>query len=67
MKALVRRELIMDLVKADMDQEQMERYLKSNLESLPSEWLAEKNPGGVSENDMKEYLDDEFPESKKGE
>ncbi len=60
MKALVRRELVLDLIKCDMNQEQMENYLKSPLEQLPSEWLKGKGEG-TSDKVMDAYLDEKFP------
>lgn len=59
-KALVRRELVMDLVKTDMDQEQLESYLKSDMEKLPSEWVKDRGDD-ASEKDMDEFLDTKYP------
>jgi len=60
LKALVRRELVMDLIKCDMNQEQMENYLKSPLEQLPSEWLKGKGEGTDSKI-LSDWLDEKFP------
>jgi len=59
-KALVRRELVMDLVKTDMDQEQLENYLKSDMKKLPSEWVKDRRDD-ASEKDMDEFLDTKYP------
>lgn len=60
LKAIVRRELVMDMIQADLSQEQMESYLKSDLSKLPSEWSGDQGDG-PSEKVMDEFLDERFP------
>jgi hypothetical protein len=65
LKALIRRELITDLIECDFNQDQLENYLKTDLEKLPSEWAG--NGDGTSNKAMDEYLDEKFPKEEETE
>lgn len=66
LKALIRRQLISELIEIGLNQEQLEAYVQTDLSKTPKEWL-EGNGGEISDSDMNDYLDNEFPKEEKEE
>jgi len=61
-KQIVRAQFAKELIEAELSQEQLETYLTSDMKLSPLDWA--KQEGGVSDADMKEYLDNEFPKER---
>lgn len=62
LKALIRRQLVSELIELDLKQEQLEEYIQTDLSKTPKEWLKD-NGGEIPDAAMEEYLNSEFPKA----
>ena len=65
MTAEDRKKFANELIEADMHQDHLEEYLQSDMSKSPKEFLEIKE-GEIGENELKEYMDEKFPETKGG-